>query len=316
MIRKIRNKAKRLIHKLLVDNNLYYNQLFKDCRKFWNFREFNLNIVNLGSNSALYGFDYSVSSLKGANWAMGPQSLNQDLAILKTYYSFIGPRGTVLVPLCPYSSCLKSYKDTEVLKYYTILHPGVIENFSIEKQTEAYQLKQNPYKYAKKQMFKGLLKSIKRRISFHKLPENLTYQPLSNEQLKSDAKSFIEGWKKQFKIADMNAPIPSHIKEGRKTRILTLKEIIQFCEDRNLNYYLVIPPVTKYLSSYFTETFKQNYIYSFLEEVNVKTERVLDYLSDKELQDKELYFNSFFLNKRGRKLFTEIVLKDIEDIIC
>ena len=311
MISKIKNKIKRIVLKLLVENNQYYNQIFKDCRKFWTFQKFNLDIVNLGSNSALYGFDYSHTSLKGANWAMGPQSLNQDLAILKTYYSFIGPRGTVLVPLCPYSSCLKNYKDTEVLKYYTILHPGVIENFSIEKQKEAYQLKQNPYKYAKKQMFKGLLKSIKRKISFHKLQENLSYQPLNDVQLKSDAINFIEGWKKQFNIADMNAPIPKHIQDGRKIRISTLKEIIQFCEDRNLNYYLVIPPVTQYLSSYFTETFKQNYIYSFLEEANVKKERVLDYLSDEEFQNKELYFNSFFLNRQGRSLFTQRILRDI-----
>lgn len=301
----------KFLSRLFVENNQYYNQIFKDCSKFWNFHEFNLDIVNLGSNTALYGFDYSCTSLKGANWAMGPQSLNQDLAILKTYYSFIRPRGTVLVPLGPYSSCFKIYKDTEVLKYYTILHPGVIEDFSLEKQKEAYQLKQNPYKYAKKQMFKGLLKGIKRQILSSKLPENLSSQPLNDVQLKSDAKKFIEGWKKQFNIADMNAPIPNHIKEGRKTRIATLKEIIQFCEDRELNYYLVIPPVPHFLSCYFTETFKHNYIYSFLEEANVKTERILDYLSDKEFQNKELYFNSFFLNKRGRKLFTQRILRDI-----
>lgn len=314
MIRKIRNKAKRLIHKLLVDNNLYYNQLFKDCRKFWNFREFNLNIVNLGSNSALYGFDYSVSSLKGANWAMGPQSLNQDLAILKTYYSFIGPRGTVLVPLCPYSSCLKSYKDTEILKYYTILHPGVIEDFSFDKQKEAYLLKLHPYKYAPKQMIKGLLKSIMKCILHHKQSETKSFQPLSDDQLKNNAKSFVEGWKKQFNITDMDAFIPEHIQKGRKIRVSTLKELIQFCEDRELNYYIVIPPVTQFLSSYFSETFKQNYIYSFLEEVGVKKERVLDYLTNQDFQDKELYFNSFFLNKRGRELFTHRILKDINFI--
>lgn len=304
----------KFLSRLFVENNQYYNQIFKDCSKFWNFQEFNLDIVNLGSNTALYGFDYSCTSLKGANWAMGPQSLNQDLAILKTYYSFIRPRGTVLIPLGPYSSCLKRYKDSEVLKYYTILQPGLIDNFSIEKQKEAYQLKLNPYKYAKMKMLKGFLKGIKRKILCYKLPENLSCQPLNDVQLKNNAKSFVEGWKKQFNITDMDAFIPEHIQKGRKIRVSTLKELIQFCEDRELNYYIVIPPVTQFLSSYFSETFKQNYIYSFLEEVGVKKERVLDYLTNQDFQDKELYFNSFFLNKRGRELFTHRILKDINFI--
>jgi len=312
MLGKIKNKIKRLIHRLFIDENLYYNQLFKDCKKFWNYRSFNLDIVNLGSNSALYGFDYSNTSIKGANWAMGPQSLNQDLAILKTYYSFIRPRGTVLVPLGPYSSCLKSYMDTEILKYYTILHPGVIEDFSFDKQKEAYLLKQHPYKYTSKQMIKGFLKSIMKCILHHKQPETLSFQPLSDDQLKNNAKGFVEGWKKQFNITDMDASIPEHIQKGRKIRISTLKELIRFCEDRELNYYIVIPPVTQYLSSYFSETFKQNYIYSFLEEVGVKKERILDYLNDKDFQDKELYFNSFFLNRRGRELFTKKVFEDLK----
>lgn len=35
------------------------------------------------------------------------------------------------------------------------------------------------------------------------------------------------------------------------------------------------------------------------------------YTKDKSLMDKDLYFNSFFFNHRGRKIFTQLVLKDI-----
>lgn len=104
---------------------------------------------------------------------------------------------------------MKNYKDLEVLKYYTILHPNFIENFSLDKQKEVFLVKENPYKYATKRMLKGLLGSVKNSVLNKIAPENLNYQPLNDLQLASDAKHFIEGWKNQFNITDMNAPLQS-----------------------------------------------------------------------------------------------------------
>lgn len=82
----------------------WYQQKFQDCQKFWKGVTEGLEIVNLGSNSAFYGFDYSNLPIKAANWAMRPQSFPQDLAILKTYYRYLRPRAIILIALCPYSS--------------------------------------------------------------------------------------------------------------------------------------------------------------------------------------------------------------------
>jgi hypothetical protein len=310
MIKKVLNKLKRIIHRLIVEENVYYKTMFKDCSKFWNHKQFNLQVVNMGSNSALYGFDYEGTGVLGANWAMSPQSLHQDLAILKTYFSFVRPRGTILVPLCPYSSCLKNYKDTEELKYYTVVHPGAMWKNNENEVKQAFFLKDHPYKAARKEMIKGLCKTLKRALLKRKHPSTLNHQPMNADQLKEDAKSFIDGWKRQFKIDDMNAPCPPHILEGRKQRVASLKELLQFCRDRELEYYVVLPPVTQYLSSYFTDKFKKNYIISFLEECGLEPNRFLNYLDDPALQDESFYFNSFFLNQKGRKLFTQRVLKD------
>jgi hypothetical protein len=38
---------------------------------------------------------------------------------------------------------------------------------------------------------------------------------------------------------------------------------------------------------------------------------LLDYSANKDLMASALYFNSFFLNHRGRQLFTKQVLKDL-----
>ena len=80
--------------------------------------------------------------------------------------------------------------------------------------------------------------------------------------------------------------------------------------ERSYKPIYIIPPVTQYLSSYFTVPFKNIYIYSFLKDVD-RDIQMLDYSSNIELMDEELYFNSFFMNKRGASIFTNKVLKDL-----
>ena len=310
----MKNRIKQYIARLIVKDNPYYRSIFGYSDKFWNRFPFGLQVVNLGSNTGLYGFRYDGFGIKAANWAMSPQSFNQDLAILKTYYSFIGPRGTIIVPLGPYSSCLKSYTDTEWLKYYTILHPGVIENFSKERQEEAYRLKEQSLTYARRQMLHGFVQKIKNRIKGTKSLLDLDYQPLSEVEIESNAQAFIDGWKKQFKIDNMETPLPPHIIEGRKKRVETLKEMYQFCIERGLRMAIVLPPVTKALSVKFSEVFRENYIYSFLREAGIPDGIFYNYLDDEELSKSEYYVNCMFLNKKGGRLFTRRVLSELNII--
>lgn len=298
-------------YNLLYYSNPCYKSIFGYSYKFWEGVASNLDVVNLGSNTGLYGFRYDGLPVKAANWALGPQSLNQDLMILKTYSSYIRPRGTVLVPLCPYSSCFKNYTGTEWLKYYTIVHPGVMEDFSLEQQKVAYSWKDHPFRVALRPMSRGCVQSIKQRLQGIEDGLDLDVQQFCGEALESDAQGFIDGWKRQFKIDDMEAPLPVHIRAGRKKRVETLIELIRFCIDREFRVFVVLPPVTSALSKRLSSTFRENYIYSFARECGVTDDMILDYLDCPDFNDAALFVNSLFLNKRGGRLFTGRVLKDI-----
>lgn len=214
----------------------------------------------------------------------------------------------------PYSSCFKNYKDIELEKYYTVLHPGIFENFSMEKCEAVFRIKNSPYRYAARQMLlNGFKMFIVRLLRRHIPAELLDKQPMNAVQLEADSKHWIDGWKKQFNITDMDAFLPEHIVEGRKKRIVVLKEMIAFCKEREFQPVIVLPPVTDYLSSKFSETFRNNYIYSFLEEAGVLDIPFLNYLDDKRFKDPTLYFNSFFLNRTGAGLFSKVVLEDIKN---
>ena len=90
-----------------------------------------------------------------------------------------------------------------------------------------------------------------------------------------------------------------------------LRGIMQFCMAKNLKPIVVMPPVHSSLTKYFTHSFRNNYIDSFIKETLHDSIPYLDYMDDRLFADKIYYSNSFFLNKRGRKLFTCRVLQDV-----
>lgn len=114
-----------------------------------------------------------------------------------------------------------------------------------------------------------------------KVETKMNNNPMNLSELDKDAKRWIDGWKRQFGIEDFEAPLT--------------------------------PPVTKHLGKYFTSKFQKLYIYDFLQQVD-RDVQTLDYSKDVELKEDDLYFNSFFLNARGRKLFTAKVLEDLNII--
>ena len=86
--------------------------------------------------------------------------------------------------------------------------------------------------------------------------------------------------------------------------------MLTFCRDRELVPVIVLPPMTKHLYGKMSDTFRNNYVYSFLEEVGIDGVRFLNYIDSPAFNDKD-FLNSFFLNREGAKKFTRIVLTDL-----
>ena len=143
---------------------------------------------------------------------------------------------------------------------------------------------------------------------------NLENNPMTEAELEKDATRWMEGWKLQFSISGFEAPLTPQNQQGREYRIGLMRKLVDFCVGRDYQPIYVIPPVTEYLAKKFTPKFRQLYIYDYLKQVD-RDVKLLDYSDDKELMDKDLYFNSFFMNRRGARMFTHRVLKDINIIL-
>lgn len=321
-IKRVIKKAIRVFTgcKILYKTNWYKSmfldpnhEIYPDNVWYREHDERNFDVVNLGSSGGKWAFDYADLNVKAMNWAQQPQTLLEDYNLLRHFHSILKRGGYVLITIMPFTGLNKKTGLMDAMKYVKFDIQGEpIQPYMFK---EAQRYANYPILF-KKQAFKALIKYfIGRDKKCGLRPETqLEYNPMKNSELEKDAKRWIDGWKKQFGISDFDAPLTRENEEGRAYRIKLMQTLIDFCTERGYKPVYVIPPVTEHLAKYYTPKFEETYIYGYLKEVN-RVVLTLDYSKDSEFKfNDELFFNSFFLNKKGRKHFTRRVLKDLK--IC
>lgn len=216
----------------------YNHEIYPDNVWYRKNTERNYDLVNLGSNPAKYAFDYSELSIKAMNWSSGAQTLIDDFKLLKNFHSILKKNGTIIVTIMPFTSINKKTGFKDTFKFFTTMDFTLLDTrFS----KRCYWYYRFPILFGKE----ALKVFVKRIIGKDKSKaENnlVNYNPLTEEQLKKDAEQHITGWKKQFAIGDLNAPLTKENLNGRKIRIEIMRNIIDFAVERDYKVVLVIPP--------------------------------------------------------------------------
>lgn len=266
----------------------------------------NYEIVNLGSNPARFAFFYE--RIKGQNWSTGSQALDMDLEVLKYYHSYLKEGGYVLVPIVPFTSVSSSLKFENMPMQYKVKFASVLyylQTLRLRGGKEAIRWIHYPLFYnikAIRYLFRDVEKD-------HRL--EIAEQTMESIDLRRDADLLMTYWKNEFHIKDLELPLDAKLQRSRVQSVKDLQAIVDFCLERKLKPVIVIPPMSEFLAERFTSSIRETYIYSFIRQANVHHIPVLDYLDDKRFSKVGLYFNSFYLNLRGRKLFTKQVLLDL-----
>lgn len=295
-----------IMNKLVQRTNWYQNQI-ADGLKFRKQIPFNLDICNLGSNSGKFAFSYEGTGLKGENWAVGPQTLSYDFRILKNYSSYLKEGASVLIPLCPLSGCVKDYADDSTNhKYYSFLNPILIVNYSQSTKEKVMHFVNTPLQFSPRTAIKRLIKDVPATNDIM-----LSSSSMDAESLERDANIFLNSWKREFSISDLDASVSEQNKKCIAYNTNLLTEMISFCLERDLKPVIVLPPTAKALSSKLSEKFRESYIYPLI--CNASTHQVtfLNYLDDDRFSDDGLFLNSLFLNSKGRKVFTTAVMNEL-----
>lgn len=302
-----------LANKLIKNTNWWKNQYIATKQFVSNsgYRDNiirNYDIVNLGSNPAHFAFFYE--DVKGQSWATGSQGQDMDFEILKYFHSYLREGGTVLIPIMPFTAISTYLKERP--EYW-----GVAYYSKFAKILDSAQIKQLPYgveikKYLKYPLFYNI-RAI-RYLLHDKEADTRFYigeQPMMHMELEHDATKWIKGWLKEFKLNKLTDVLNPSWNKYYNESIQLNQQIIDYCVERNLKPVLICVPMTHHLANLFPHDFHQYMVTDFVNKINVRGIKFLDYTKDAQFQDDNLYFNSFFLNLRGRKLFTKKVLSDL-----
>lgn len=270
----------------------------------------NIEIVNVGSNPARFAFDYD-DLILGANWSTGNQGLDMDYQLLRFYHSFMKEGATVLIPIVPFSSVSaylipSIYKDKSyMVKFYSVLD---------YLQTEYLpQFKHVRYWYKYPLLFNWL--AVRFLLRDVKPDKRILYDSdLTNRVDAVTAELLMDNWKSEFNIKDLEAPLSSELQEARKQSVQLMRNMLEYLVERGYKPVFIIPPVSKMLSTYLTEPFRERYIDSFIREFSEYNVPYFDYTKVLEFQADDLFFNDLFMNVKGRTTFTKRVLTDLKMI--
>lgn len=288
----------------IIKRGYWYNNIeFQDCRKFHKYNNFHTKVVNLGSTSAVFAFNYECSNIKCANWALRRNPLLGDLSILKNYCSFLDPEEAyVIIPLCPFTSLSGSYKYLDD-RYYSILYPTMIPDYSYLHDLQVQKKWNEPMWYYPLYAFF---------VDTYKFIIKNRDRELTTEQMNADAQNKINSWCSEFSLEKLSSKFSLVNQDAISDAIELLNQIIIFSTEHNWHPVIVIPPVHESLANFFSPEIKNKLISPLIDNIKDKNVRVFDYLNNEKFsKDKSLFKDSFLLNGKGAKKFTQTILMDL-----
>lgn len=299
-------KVKTVLNALIRRGYWYDNEFMPDTRKFNVYSTFNTRVVNLGSTSAVYAFDYNGLGVKGTNWALRRNPLAGDLAVLKNYSSYLDEKkSTVIIPLCPFSALSGSYEPFEE-RYYSILYPSTIPSYSYVHGVQAQDKISNPIMhYPWYALFTDLWHMISK-------GENSS---LTEDKMEADAQNWVKNWLHEFSLKDFSTSLSFVNKYNIEEAVKNVGELIMYCKVRNAEVIMTIPPMYYSLSEKFTEEARAKLFGELEMLAKEQGIKFLNYMNDQEFNNNRTYFrNSYLMNKLGAKAFTKRILTDLNII--
>lgn len=267
------------------------------------------DIASFGSSYARYAFDFSDTTLKGANFGLLPQFLYYTEKMIIDYrHSYNGNALIIIVlPGLVFAREGKGLYGAE--RYISLLSKKALgDEFSIKKYiTQRLFPLLMPTKHNIKKVLRNILNYRKDAAEY-----NQTVNVLTEAEVKKCAKQRCDDWIKDFGLIDTKTTsgLEHFESEFIKSRDV-LTRIIDYCLSEGLRPVLVVTPVSREMKEELSDAFLDKVLYNNIRIANKAKVPFLDYLTDSRFTDMKNYCgNADFLNAKARKEFSQIVIND------
>lgn len=268
----------------------------------------NYDWIAFGSSYCRYGLTLGEDEV-GFNFGVSAQFLYYSDKMLREYaVSCLRNKGTVFLIIADLV-----FAEVGRGKYKAERYPLILSKESLGDEYSLVNYLKMRFPLFYKPKIKVLISSMIHRLSnrFDSLQEN----ELNYDQTLGQAKKRCASWCRQFGLKDTVSDIvePELELKFSETRAI-LTGMIQFCLDNGFNPILVVTPVSKAMNDCLSEAFMNRVLFDNIRKANIQNVPFLNYLRDERFQDISLYANNAdFLNARGRKLFTNVLLNDTKN---
>lgn len=295
---------------LILFNEYYYHIVLRDEQehKILKGLEGRYNQISFGSSYGLFGIDFSGDPY-GYNFCIGGQFFYYTDKMLREYAPRCLEKGGIVYIVIADMVFAKVGKGLYKSDRYSLL----LSRKSLGKE---YSL----YHYIKKRMplffYPGTWVDLARYIINKKNRKNnyyLTENSLSYKEILEQARKRCDSWRKQFGFESTQSDNIPYELEGVfiKTRSI-LSGMISFCLENQFKPVLVVTPLSQAMNECLSDSFINKMLYNNIEKANKQGVPLLDYRKDKRFQSISLYANNAdFLNVRGRKEFTKVLISDV-----
>ena len=271
------------------------------------------DIVAFGSSYCRYAFDFTETGKTGYNFGIVAQFLYYTDLMIRSFRKCYKRNSLILIVLPDLVFGEPGKGKYGASRYVRFVDKRLLgDEYSIKKllfQKYFPLFVPSP---------SNLKKCLKRIFSYTQKNEyrSLEHNKLPIDEVKLQAIQRCNDWCKEFHLENTStADVPTELQKRFEESIIILDGIIDYCLEEGLRPALVITPASSVMQQYCTKEFLEKVLYPNIRKGNKKNIPVLDYYTDKRFSDVDLYANNAdFLNARGRRLFSRVVVDDLAKI--
>lgn len=261
-------------------------------------------VLVFGSGPGLFDIDFGESDHTKKNMCIWPEDFRYDLKMLKSLKGKVNKGTKIIHIICPLSFAknINMFDESYNEKYLTILPAKEVDLPKWDKFMLLYfPIIKHPKRFVK------CIFNRKKEIDSKSIKSKMD---IVEKQQAAD--EILVSWLKtnpglnDFK----NSKQLTSFEDAYERNIRNLVKMKKYCDEQGYQYIPVIPPMSRYLKSYFSDSFLDEVLYTNIERAGIGVE-CIDYLQDDRFDDMDMYLNGLFLDKYGSIKLTKDLMSRI-----
>lgn len=277
----------------------------QDGQQFDKYREIrkDAQVLVFGSGPGLFDIDFGETDQTKKNMCIWPEDFRYDLKMLKSLKGKVNKGIKIIHIICPLSfgKNINMFDESYNEKYLTILPAKEVD---LPKWDKFMILYFPIIKHPKR--FVNCIFSKKKEIN----PESIKGKMDIVEKQQAADEMLVSWLKTNPGLHDFKSSKQLiSFGDAYERNIRNLANMKKYCDEQGYQYIPVIPPMSRYLKSYFSDSFLDEVLYKNIERAGIGVE-CIDYLQDDRFENMDMYLNGLFLNKYGSsKLTKDLMLR-------